>query len=99
MLTPRYMNQTGHRTSYPAVSVRIPAGMQTLTRPSEVHNRQPLPSKPTPIHPIAFILPLSIAVSITILRKLISTPRRLDLSDLQLDLDQSNGYNRKTTNQ
>ena len=64
------------RTSDLAIGVRIPASMQTPRVASEMYYRQPLALEIAPIHTIIFIV-----------LAFVTTARRLDPSDLQLDLD------------
>lgn len=58
--------------------------MQTPRAPPKMHRRQPLPPKATPIHQIPILILL--------------VGRWFNLRDLQLNLDQSNGYTKTRTN-
>ncbi len=74
-------------TSDLAIRIRIPASMQTPRIAPKMHHRQPLALEMTPIHPVVIILLAFVAAA-----------RGLDLGDLQLDLDQSNGYKQDISN-
>ena len=71
-------------TAYPRIRIRIPARMQTPRTAPKMNNRQPLALKIAPVHPILFFI-------------VVVRARRIDLRNLQLDTDQSNGCKTKQT--
>lgn len=71
-------------TAYPRICIWIPTGMQTPRTAPKMYNRQPLALEITPVHPILFFI-------------LVGRARRIDLRNLQLDTDQSNGCRTKQT--
>ena len=90
----RSRGDLGKITSYPTIRIRIPTRVQTPRIPPEMHDGQPLAFEVAPVHPVTSSSSTSSTTSslFILVVAFVAAAGGLDARDLQLDVDQSDGF-------